>query len=170
MQMPHTPNVFISYARADTVRLARFVPALQAAGCAVWMDEGKALTTYQELAHSLEDAIRASDVMVVALSPAAVDSRWVRREIQLGLSLGKPIIPVVVRAVGLPSALKNLRAFDLYDAEDVEEKAAQLIGTLDQLAQQAASSSTHTRKRSKRARTEKALAPELDSAQRLRLA
>lgn len=131
-------RVFISYARADTVRLDRFVPALRAAGCVVKMDKRDALTTYQNLAKTLENAIQISDVMVVTLSPAAVDSSWVRREIRLGLSLGKPIIPVVVRAVELPKTLKHLQVFDLHDAEEAAVKAAQLIGAINLLTHHAA--------------------------------
>ncbi|SRR5579875_2698101 len=132
-------SVYVSYARADTVRLERFVPVLRSVGCRVWMDEGKVHTNYQELARQLQDDIRVCDVMVVALSPAAVDSRWVQRETKLAQRLGKPIIPVMVRAIQPPNTQGMLETIDLYDIERLEEGTTKLIAALNQVARQGGS-------------------------------
>src|SRR5579862_890873 len=111
-------SVYVSYSRTDILRLERFVPALRDVGCRVMMDSGQAIDHFDTLAERLNEDIHACDVMVVALSPAAVESDWVQRETNLAQQLAKPIIPILLRAVvKLPDNLAHYQSIDLREKE-----------------------------------------------------
>lgn len=75
-------RVFLSYARADRVRVNELAAALERAGHEVWWD--RRLSGGAEFEHQIEQALAGADVVVVAWSVASVRSHWVRDEAAAG--------------------------------------------------------------------------------------
>ncbi len=103
-------KVFLSYAHADA-RLAKVLAAvLSSAGYQVF--SGQDLLPGDNFAQQIGEALEESEAMVVLISPASVDSPWVKKEIDF--ALGSPnyagrLIPVVVRPTAeMPWILRRL--------------------------------------------------------------
>lgn len=73
-------QIFVSYSRSNTSFAERLARDLQDAGIDVWIDF-RSIKGGEEFADVIFRGIRESDMFIVCLSPAAVDSEWVRREI-----------------------------------------------------------------------------------------
>jgi hypothetical protein len=88
-------DLFISYSREDEDMMKRISDDLRAEGLVCWTDEGiKPGSPSWKI--DIENAIRASDALVVLLSPTAAQSRWVRAEIDFAEALDKPMYPVLL--------------------------------------------------------------------------
>ncbi len=105
-------KVFLSYAQKDE-KLAHVVRAdLQAAGFTVW-DPTTKLLPGDNWALEVGKALKEAEVMAVLLSPAALGSEHVQREIEY--ALGDPrfkgrLLPVVIRPVKeIPWILETLQ-------------------------------------------------------------
>lgn len=91
-------KVFISHAHQDAALAARVAQGLQSDGLEAWDAESNLLpgdNWAAEVARALEE----SQAMVVLLTPDAVHSGWVLREIEYALgakSYSNRLIPVVV--------------------------------------------------------------------------
>lgn len=75
-------TLFLSYAHADETRARRLKAALEQAGYNIWWDaliEGG--TAY---AKTIDNALKAADVILVLWSAASVESDWVRDEAAVG--------------------------------------------------------------------------------------
>ncbi len=87
------PRVFISYARADsTAFVDRLEGDLKAQQVHPWVDR-HGLEGGQEWMEIIQDAIDECQALVVVLSPAAVQSQFVRMEYRYAASQGKLVIP-----------------------------------------------------------------------------
>ena len=106
------PKVFISYRRQPSWSLARSVAtSLERRGADVFLDvddinEGR----FSEI---LQKAIEDADYFVPILTPETLESKWVRREIELAIKLKKTIIPLTTEgfnfyAADLPEDLQEL--------------------------------------------------------------
>jgi hypothetical protein len=78
------------------------------------------LNSGDSIAERIEDAIEASDYLLILLSPHSVKSRWVERELNLALyheliTRGITIIPVIIADCAIPSALARHAYIDLRD-------------------------------------------------------
>jgi TIR domain/Restriction endonuclease len=123
------PRVFLSYAYNDHALAQRISDALARSGVRtsnqIWE-----ISSGEDLTARLRDSIRASDVVIVLLSPAAAASPWVSTEIELALSRdldrrGAELIPVLVAPTDLPPTLRNRAVVDL--TEDVDAGVRQLV-------------------------------------------
>jgi hypothetical protein len=87
------PKVFISYRRQPSWSLARSVAtSLERRGADVFLDvddinEGR----FSEM---IQQAIANCDYFVPILSPDTLESKWVRREIEMAIQLKKTIVPL----------------------------------------------------------------------------
>ncbi|NIR48811.1 toll/interleukin-1 receptor domain-containing protein [candidate division KSB1 bacterium] len=91
-------KVFISHAEADEELAKRIADTLQNAGLEVW-DHRREILPGDNWADKVAQALRESNAMVVLLTPAALHSSWVRREIEYALgqkTYSKRLIPVLV--------------------------------------------------------------------------
>ncbi len=88
-------RVFISYSRKNQTFAERLARDLDDAGLEVWIDlrEIQAGELWQE---EIFRGIEASEFVIACLSPSALSSAWVRRELQLAREQHKPIFPVMV--------------------------------------------------------------------------
>jgi TIR domain len=110
------PRVFLSYTGSDETAVQRVVAALKATGITVWF--APADLSGGDYLSSIHEHIRQCDVFMVALSQAALNSRWVQHEINTALALqldGRPlkIIPVLLERVRHPLPLADLVPVDL---------------------------------------------------------
>lgn len=89
------PVVFISYARADSSDFVdRLEQDLLKHSLHPWVDRRR-LESGEEWMDLLQDAVDQCQAVVVVLSPAAVESKYVKREYRYADANGKLIIPVL---------------------------------------------------------------------------
>jgi hypothetical protein len=86
-------QVFISYSRRDLAFVKKLAADLQAAGLDEWYDLS-GLEGGQRWRIEIEKAIRASQYVLVVLSPDSTISEWVEREYLFANNLKKQIIPL----------------------------------------------------------------------------
>ncbi len=98
------PDLFISYSRKNTKHANELAESLRQSGHAVWMDQHKiegATNWSQEIA----EAIFGCRALIVLLSKHSVESVNVAREVSLASERGKPILPIDLEHVELPTSL-----------------------------------------------------------------
>jgi hypothetical protein len=107
-------QVFISYSRRDLSFVKRLVADLQKTGIKVWYDlsglEGGARWRVE-----IQNAIQASDYVIVVLSPASTQSEWVENEYLFASNLKRKILPLMYRECELPMSFLNLNYIDVQD-------------------------------------------------------
>lgn len=92
-------KVFLSYANADREWAKQLADRLHDAGLEVWNRHDE-LGAGDNWAAKIGEALEQSDFLVVLLSPDAVESSWVQREIEYALGSKRydnRLLPVVVR-------------------------------------------------------------------------
>lgn len=112
-------RVFVSHSVEDNFAAKRIAFALRAADFKVWFDEWE-LQPGESIATKVREGLRASDFLVVLLSPDSVNSHWVREEMGLALSgelrqRAITLFPVLLRDCEIPTTLRDITAFDLRD-------------------------------------------------------
>jgi hypothetical protein len=91
-------SVFISHSSKDKELVRRLADDLRREGLTVWFDEAD-LPVGERFS---EEAIHASQYLVLVQSNAARESAWVQREIDLANAAGRPILPVVLEELENP--------------------------------------------------------------------
>lgn len=112
-------NVFISYSRRDTRQMTELREHLIRMGYKPWIDPNP--RPGQDWRFMIDDAIRASDAMIVVVSPAAADSVYVTYEWALALGVGIPVIPVIFREAQMHPRLQTLEHFDMTEFREPEQ-------------------------------------------------
>ena len=116
-------QVFISYTCEDKDLARKLSRRLQDAGFDVWLDENNILPG-DNWAEKVSQALKESQAMVVLVSPAAMDSKWVRHEIEFALGAKEysgRLVPVFVGPRDripedrLPWILRRLKGIELTD-------------------------------------------------------
>jgi hypothetical protein len=133
-------QVFISYACEDRELAKRLSQRLENAGFEVWLDESNILPG-DNWAEKVSQALKQSEAMVVLISPAAMESKWVRHEIEYALGAKEysgRLVPVFVGPRDkipedrLPWILRRLRGIELKgeaEEESLREIAEVLSGS-----------------------------------------
>jgi hypothetical protein len=109
-------NIFISYSRKDITFVRRLAADLETAGYDVWWDLSD-LRGGDNWVRLIADAIEASQVVLVVLSPHSIESEWVRKEYTQALSLRKRIIPIMLEASRVPFSLNTINYVDFSAGE-----------------------------------------------------
>ena len=94
--MSHT---FISYSHDDDNFANRLARDLQDAGLDIWIDSK--IGVGSAWIEAITDAIGACDFLIVCLTPSAVRSEWVRREVFTARAQHKRVLPLLVTKQGL---------------------------------------------------------------------
>lgn len=94
------PYVFISYAKSDKALIYDQLATLDGMGVRVWWDEG--LQFGREFERELAERIAASEAVMMFLTPQAVASDWVSREMKLATHYKKLILPVELSRTLMP--------------------------------------------------------------------
>lgn len=108
-----TRHFFVSYTREDRPHLQSAIQGIERLNHAVWIDER--LTGGQEWWDEILHQIRTCDAVLVAMSPALLDSEAAAAERQYARALGKPLLPVIIRPMLsdlLPADLAPLQFVD----------------------------------------------------------
>ena len=97
-------SVFVSHSSKDDSFVSSLRKALERLNIPVWTDSQK-LIGGNLLAPTIQKAIGNATHMLAILSPKAVNSPWVSKEIEYALSLKKRVIPVLLPGIE-PTALR----------------------------------------------------------------
>ncbi len=128
-------QVFLSYAHRDGALADALAEDLKKRGLSVWSREAEFLPGDNVWQRNGE-ALKASEAMVVLLSPEAMRSEWVQHEIEYALgnrNYEGRLFPVQVRPT--PSMPWILSRFKIFDAKQGVSKIGQAIaGALKQVA------------------------------------
>jgi hypothetical protein len=105
-------QVFISYSRKDLDFVEGLATDLKAAGLDVWYDlsglDGGARWRIE-----IEKAIRASQYVIIVLSPDSIASEWVEEEILYAKNFGRKIVPLFYRQCDLPLGYQTRHYVDV---------------------------------------------------------
>ncbi len=88
-------RVFISYSRRNKSIAERIARDLSDAGMDVWVD-WRQIQAGEFWQDEIFRGIERSEIVVVCLSPSAVKSEWVQREVNTANDQGKIILPVMI--------------------------------------------------------------------------
>ncbi len=91
-----TKEIFISYSRRDQEFVSRLAANLDAQVAGVWFDQS-AIQPGENWHDEIMEGIRDCRAFILVLSPDAMESRYVREEVNKALELGKTIFPVIYR-------------------------------------------------------------------------
>ncbi len=87
-------DVFLSYARAGMSAYAEALErALVKRGLKVFLDRS-GMDGGAELSETLQRSIRRSTVFVLLGTEQALDSKWVRKELEVATNLGRHVVPI----------------------------------------------------------------------------
>jgi len=87
-------DIFISYSRRDQEFVTRLASDLDAQVAGVWFDQST-IQAGQKWQDEIMEGIRDCKAFVLVLSPDAMESRYVRAEVNKALELGKTIFPIL---------------------------------------------------------------------------
>ncbi|MBI3954091.1 MAG: toll/interleukin-1 receptor domain-containing protein [Chloroflexi bacterium] len=121
--------VFVSYKTGELSLLDPLVTALRQASIDVYIAEENPQPGRHLYDQKIIPGIKASDCMLVLLTPAAAKSQDVISEIGMALSLSKPIVVLLERGVQCPGPLagKEVLDFDRQDSLSALQKACDCI-------------------------------------------
>jgi WD40 repeat protein len=130
MRDPSTPRVFVSYSRTDGLEFARRLQAvLEAEGLSLYRDLTD-LKGGEDWWRQVEAAIRRVEHVVLVLSPAALRSPYVAKELKLARQEGRRVSPVSgpgkLDFSHLPRWMARAHRHDL----DIPESRARLVQVL----------------------------------------
>ncbi len=126
------PDIFLSYSRQDVAVAGQMAAVLAAAGHDVWWDrEIRAGDVYDQV---LENALRASRLVIVLWSKTAVVSDWVRSEATVAMQSGT-LMPVMIEDCQRPVAFELRQSADLIGWKG-NEKDPRLAAVLAEVARQ----------------------------------
>src|SRR5262245_12560484 len=93
--LPHVPkHVFISYARGDQVYVDWLARYVSDAGFEVWYD--RSIESGSSFGERIQSALESSAAVIAVLTPAAVASKWVLREISYADQHNIPLVPLLL--------------------------------------------------------------------------
>jgi len=124
-------TIFFSYSRVNSETVLELAKELRNAGADIWLDQLdiKPGTRWDK---SIEDALAASQTLLVILSKSAVESDNVMDEVSYALEEGKTVEPVLLEECEIPFRLRRLQFADFTDSrEKGMETLAQALGLKD---------------------------------------
>lgn len=109
-------RMFISYCHEDSDKVKQFAFLISLHGFDIWLDE-KNIATGDNYTTKIFEGIHDSDIYLVFLSAAALESKWVEAEIDFALNKkiegGRlVVIPVLLEDVEIPVSLSNIDCLD----------------------------------------------------------
>lgn len=112
--------IFISYKRDDMPRILPFLHRIVSWGYPIWYDRG--IPGGAEWDSLIEEKVLNCKALVVFLSEAAVESKWVRREIKFADSENRPILGIRLdKNVELKHGLKVVMSgYQMIDASNAD--------------------------------------------------
>lgn len=126
-------HIFLAYAREDWENVvASLMLNMQDAGLKVWVDQYLKQDS-DDWRAAVGQALAECRLVVLVLSPKALDNPQVKTAYEMFLELEKPVIPLLYQSVKpLPSRLDHLRSI-VYDTENPRKSFHKLIFEIMQL-------------------------------------
>lgn len=123
-------HIYIAYAREDWEDLvAPLTVALQDAGMHIWVDQYLAQGG-DDWQAAVEQALHECWLLLLIVSPEALDSRYVRLAYRYFINREKPVIPLAYKPVDtMPTELKTVEATP-FDRSDARRSFQRLIHTI----------------------------------------
>ncbi len=130
-------RIFISYSQKDKALAKEVADAIEKAGFNVWYHDE--VMPGENWAERIGQELKDSDAMVVLLSPDALESDFVRFDIDYALSekkYNKRLIPVLIGNLEdkMPWILKRLNTISLPEHGTNEEHLKQITQALKEVA------------------------------------
>lgn len=126
------PNLFIAHAAADQALVREcLVMPLNQRGLAPWIS-GERISPGSDWLSETEKALEASDWVLVALSPNALKSQWVRLEFDWALEHRRNgIVPLLIETCEWKRLHLGIRLLELVDLRtDFSQKISNLVERL----------------------------------------
>lgn len=98
--------VFISYKHEDFPKLSPVLTTLRESGFLYWFDRG--IPGGSEWDEEIERKIERCKVLVVFVSEASMNSKYVRREVKFADTINKPILSIVLEPATLAKGMRML--------------------------------------------------------------
>ncbi len=121
-------KIFISYSRADSEFVLELAEKLRSSGVHFWLDQLDT-TAGQHWDRAIEEALETSELLLVILSPASVNSDNVLDEVSYALEEKKQIVPVLYQKCVIPFRLRRLHYLDF--TGDFDRALTQLLNALN---------------------------------------
>ncbi|MHB9023612.1 MAG: toll/interleukin-1 receptor domain-containing protein [Armatimonadota bacterium] len=114
-----TIRVFMSYAYADAERVKEIRDYLGMKGLIVSEPE-TTVRVGDDISKAVQNAIQASDCIILVLSRQSTSSDWVKKEIEKATVEGKRLYPVLIEDVQPPAGIETIRFADLREPNIAE--------------------------------------------------
>ena len=129
------PKVFVSHATEDKDRFVlRFAERLRASGVDAWIDKWEMLPGDSLIDKVFEEGIKNAQAMIVVLSHASLNKRWVREELNAGMvkriSDSTKLIPVLIDDCEVPQALQSTLWERITDLESYDAEFARILAAI----------------------------------------
>lgn len=113
-------GLFLSHSSLDKPFVTKLAIDLVNRGMPVWFDTWQ-MDTGDSLTKRINDGIGESDFLVIVLSPSSVSSEWVKKELEVALSLEEEqkrnfVVPVRIGDCEVPPAIVDRLYADFRDA------------------------------------------------------
>jgi formylglycine-generating enzyme required for sulfatase activity len=154
-------QIFISYSRKDIAFIEQLSIDLKTAGLEAWYD----LTGLEGGAHwsrEIEKAIKASEYVIMVLSPDSVSSSWVEEEILYARKLKRKIIPLLYRDCELPFGFHILNFIDVRESK-YRQNYKEILRALDIKFSEREAAETATREKILKEAAEKSTREETEN-------
>ena len=132
--MGEPSSLFLSYASADREFATRLAMDLKARGVRVWIDQEE-MSLGDLVVDRLRQAIGKMDYFAVILSPAALASEWVKKEIEIALwqetdAEKSRVLPLLYQGCELPWFLKDRVYADFTKPDSYQDCVNRLLQKL----------------------------------------
>lgn len=104
-------HLFLSYCHTDVGYARRLVRHFAESGLNVWYDDD--LGPGETFSRVIQENIQQCSALIVLLTPSALESTWVMRELCFGDSLGKRIVPLLRAPCTVPLVIQGLQVLDV---------------------------------------------------------
>jgi TolB-like protein/Flp pilus assembly protein TadD len=130
-----TADVFLSYSREDKTRVLDLAGRLRAAGVNLWIDQGS-IDGAALWGESIVRALEGAKVLLLMVTPSAVNSHNVAKEVMLTSERKGHILPVHLEPTTIPLGLKyplaGIQHIEYYHG-DPDENLLAILRSLDAL-------------------------------------
>lgn len=129
---PTTDKIFVSYSRHDEAFASKIAIWLaNTLNMGVWIDIDD-IQPGVKWSAAIQDGLDNCEVMVVIVTPEAMDSINVEDEWQYFIDLGKPVVPILLRSAPVPYQLRRIQWIDFSEKDEYNNSLRQLIVELRQ--------------------------------------
>ena len=125
--MAQSADVFLSYSREDKARVLDLAGKLRAAGVNIWIDQGS-IDGAALWGESIVRALEGAKVLLLMVTPSAVSSHNVAKEVMLTSERKGHILPVHLEPTTIPLGLKyplaGIQHIEFYNGDPDENLVA----------------------------------------------